>query len=165
MRQARPHEAELVSVILREADAWLRARGEQLWQADELAAEIVGPEVAAGLYYLGFVGEEPVGVLRLTAEDRLFWPEATAGEAMYVHRLAVRRAHAGGAASRALLGWAAEEAARHRCDFLRLDCVASRPKLRAIYERLGFRYHSDHVVGPYHVARYELRLATSSRVH
>jgi GNAT superfamily N-acetyltransferase len=77
---------------------------------------------------------------------------------LYVHRLAVRRAFAGATVSHALLRFAADEAKRRGCSALRLDCIASRPKLRAVYERFGFRYHSDHHAGPYHVARYELRL-------
>ncbi len=165
VRRARAEEAALVSSVLGEADEWLRSRGEELWQTDELAPETLGPEVGAGLYWLGFVEGRAAGVLRLTLEDPLFWPEAVAGEAAYVHRLAVRRAYSGGATSRALLAWAAEEATRHGCSYLRLDCVASRPKLRAIYERFGFRYHSDHVVGPYHVARYELVLSPLARAH
>jgi hypothetical protein len=39
--------------------------------------------------------------------------------------------------------------------FLRLDCEASRARLRAVYERIGIRFHSNKQVGPYFVARYE----------
>jgi GNAT superfamily N-acetyltransferase len=163
VRRAEPGDAPLVSSVLAEADAWLRARGAPLWQEDELAPETLTPEVASGLYYVGFCENEPVGVLRLTLEDPLFWPEALPGEAAYVHRLAVRRAWSGGETSRALLAWAGEEALRRGCSYLRLDCVASRPKLRSLYERFGFGYHGDRVVGPYHVARYELSLAAPTR--
>jgi hypothetical protein len=41
---------------------------------------------------------------------------------------------------------------------LRLDCEASRPRLRAVYEGFGFRHHSDRQVGPYFVSRYEYAL-------
>jgi hypothetical protein len=33
-----------------------------------------------------------------------------------------------------------------------------RPRLRAVYERHGFRHHSDRQVGPHFVSRYELPL-------
>jgi GNAT superfamily N-acetyltransferase len=158
LRTARADEVTLVSSILNEAAAWLEARGEPLWQENELATSALTPDVASGLYVLALSESEPVGVLRFTLEDPLFWPEAAPGEAAYVHRLAVRRAWAGGATSKSMLMWAASEAKRLGCAHLRLDCVASRRKLRAIYERFGFRYHSDHRVGPYLVARYELTL-------
>jgi hypothetical protein len=37
-----------------------------------------------------------------------------------------------------------------------LDCEASRPRLRAVYERFGFRHLDDRQVGPYYVSRYTL---------
>lgn len=156
LRQARPDEVALVSSLLGEAARWLEARGEALWQEDELAVDALSADVDQGHYYVAFAGAGAVGVLRLTADDPMFWPEMPPGEALYVHRLAVRRAAAGGETSRAMLSWAASEARRLGCGFLRLDCVASRPKLRAVYERFGFRYHSERQVGPYLVARYEL---------
>jgi hypothetical protein len=158
LRQARPDETALVSSVLAEAAAWLEARGETLWQQDELATEAIAADVARGFYYLAYAGNAAVGVLRLTPDDQLFWPEMPAREALYLHRLAVRRAAAGGETSRGMLTWAANEARRLGCAYLRLDCVASRTKLRALYERFGFRYHSDRQVGPYLVARYELVL-------
>jgi hypothetical protein len=39
---------------------------------------------------------------------------------------------------------------------VRLDGAASRPALKQIYERFGFRYRNDKQVGPYLVSRYEL---------
>ncbi len=158
VRRATAADLELVAVVLNEAAAWLAGHGEAIWAPDELSAATLAPDVRAGYFYVGFVDGEAAGVLRLTLDDELFWPDATLGEAAYVHRLAVRRAWAGGRLSSDLLSFAADEAKRRGCRYLRLDCIASRPKLRAIYERYGFRYHSDRHVGPYHVARYELAL-------
>ena len=171
IRCARPRDLALVSSILAEAAAWLAARDQALWQLAELAPETIAPDVHAGFYYLAFEHaeamsddeasgrrDEPAGVMRLTLDDPQFWPEARAGDAVYVHRLAVRRAFAGATVSHALLRFAADEAKRRGCAAVRLDCIAARPKLRAIYEHFGFRYHSDRHVGPYHVARYELPL-------
>jgi GNAT superfamily N-acetyltransferase len=158
VRRASDGEVELVSAVLNEAAAWLAARGAAIWVPEELSAATLAPDVHAGYFYVGFSAGEAAGVLRLTFEDELFWPDAVPGEAAYVHRLAVRRAWAGAGTSDELLSFAAAEAKRNGCRYLRLDCIAARPKLRAIYERHGFCYHSDRRVGPYHVARYELEL-------
>jgi GNAT superfamily N-acetyltransferase len=96
-----------------------------------------------------------VGTVKFQLQDDLFWPDLPADEASFVHRLAVRRSHAGGTVSSALLRWAVERARSYHRRFLRLDCDAARPKVRAVYERFGFRYHSDRQVGPYLVARYQ----------
>jgi GNAT superfamily N-acetyltransferase len=101
---------------------------------------------------------EAAGVMKFQLEDPLFWPDEPRGVAAYIHRLAVRRRFAGGGLSRALMSWAVEEARRRGRRALRLDCEIDRARLRAVYERFGFRHHSDRAVGPYRVARYEYRI-------
>jgi len=51
--------------------------------------------------------------------------------------------------------WAVDRARALGRTHVRLDCEASRPRLRAVYERFGFHHHSDRQVGPYFVSRYE----------
>jgi GNAT superfamily N-acetyltransferase len=80
-----------------------------------------------------------------------------------VHRLAVRRRYAGtGVSTAAMLRWAVERTRALGRPYLRLDCAAARPKLRAIYERFGFQHHSYAQIGAYYVARYEYDV-TSAR--
>ena len=108
-------------------------------------------------------GDLLAGVLKFQLEDPLFWPDLPQGEAAFVHRLAIRRQFAGAGVSTALLKWAADRAQSIGRAYLRLDCEASRPRLRAFYERCGFRHHSDRHVGPYFVSRYELPLSGAAR--
>ena len=158
VRRARVEEAIHVAGVLMEAAEWLQQRGTPMWRADELAQEGIAADVTAGDFYVVEVGRIVAGTLKFQLQDELFWPDVPPGESAFVHRLAVRRAFAGGRVSHALLSWAVERARAFRCRFLRLDCEASRPKLRQFYERFGFRHHSDRQVGPYFVARYEMEL-------
>ncbi len=160
IRQAQPRDEAVVSAILGEAATWLIARDMSMWQQGELEADSITADVADGLYFLAECDGVPAGMLRFQLSDPLLWPDVPQDEAAYVHRLAVRRAFAGGRVSQRLLQWAAERAASLGRRFLRLDCDAARPRLRAVYERFGFRYHSDRQVGPYLVARYELPVST-----
>jgi len=165
VRRATPNEVNIVASVLGEAQRWLTTRGEPLWELGDVAPAALTPEVNAGHYFIGYgirAGGPARGVLLLTLEDPEFWPGEPAGLAAYVHRLAVRRNAAGGVTSRALLDWAASEARQHGCRYLRLDCDFARPRLRAVYERAGFRFHSEFQAGPYHVARYELELGAAS---
>jgi RimJ/RimL family protein N-acetyltransferase len=155
VRNAEAHDVEAVFSVLVEAATWLEERGIPLWQANELAPEHIEVEVLGGLFVVAEVGGEVVGTMRYQFEDPLFWPDVPEGESAYIHRLAVRRRAAGGAASRALMEWAVNRTRESGRHYLRLDTDASRPKLRAVYERFGFRHHSDRQVGPYYVARYE----------
>ena len=71
----------------------------------------------------------------------------------------MRREAAGKGVSSALLQWAVDRAGSLGRPWVRLDCVADRPALRQIYERFGFRYHSDRQVGKYLVARFQFQVA------
>lgn len=157
--QALPRDTETVSSILLEAADWLKERDIPMWRADELSPERIASDVAEGHFFLARCGGEAAGTIKFQLQDTVFWPDTPADEAAFVHRLAVRRAFAGGELSAELLRWAGERAKSLGRHFLRLDCEASRPRLRAVYERYGFRHHSDREVGPYFVSRYELRLS------
>ena len=157
IRAATAGDAGVVAEILREAAAWADSRGgEVLWQLDELSAERLAGEIDRGQFFVAWSGGEPAGVVRFQLEDLEFWPDDPGDHAAYIHRLAVRRTHAGGGVSNALLAWAAGRARASRRRLLRLDCDANRTGLRSVYERFGFTLHSYRRVGPYFVARYEL---------
>ena len=158
IREALATEAEIVTSVLHEAADWLARRGDPLWLPSEIEPTAIRSDVEAGCYLLAFAAGEAVGTARLTRDDPLFWPEAAAGEAGYLHRLAVRRAHAGGSVSLEMLRFAATRSRRWGASFLRLDCDAARPRLRAFYESFGFAFHSVRTVGPHTVARYEMQL-------
>lgn len=141
-----------------QAAQWLRQRGMPMWRDDEFVPSRIKAEVEGGLFFIAEQNGLAAGVVKFQLEDQQFWPDLPTGEAAYVHRLAVRRAFAGGGISSALLSWAVERTRALSRSYLRLDCEASRPKLRAIYEKFGFVHHSDRQVGPYFVARYQLKV-------
>lgn len=155
VRPATAQDVGIVASILTEAARWQEQAGDPVWLEGELTAEKIKAEVTAGLFFLAEFEGEPVGTVKFQREDPLFWPDAATPDAAYVHRLAVRRSHAGKGISVALLQWAAERTHQLGRRFLRLDCDANRPRLRAVYENFGFRHHSDRQVGSYFVARYE----------
>jgi GNAT superfamily N-acetyltransferase len=158
IRQATPRDDEHVLGILQEAAQWLEQSGMGMWRADELSPARITTDVEAGLFFLAESDGAVVGVVKFQLEDLLFWPDVPQGQSAFVHRLAVSRRFAGGGISSALLDWAVERTRALGRQYLRLDCEASRPRLRAVYEKFGFRHHSDRQVGPYFVARYALCL-------
>jgi GNAT superfamily N-acetyltransferase len=156
--QAAGHDAEKVAGVLSEAATWLDQRGMSMWRADELLPTHAAGDVDAGLFFIAESEGVAAGVIKFQLTDSLFWPDVSQAESAFVHRLAVRRQFAGGGTSSALLRWAVERARSLGREYLRLDCEASRPRLRAVYERFGFVHHSDRQVGPYFVSRYEYRI-------
>jgi orotate phosphoribosyltransferase len=133
-----------------------------MWKGDELAPARVADDVTKGLFYVAECDGEIAGTIKFQLEDRLFWPDVSQAESAFVHRLAVRRKFAGGVVSFAMLRWAVERARALGRRFLRLDCEASRARLRKVYEEFGFRHHSDRHVGPYCVSRYEFEIRLGS---
>jgi GNAT superfamily N-acetyltransferase len=162
VRQAVPADVDTVSAILVEAATWLEGRNMRMWRANELLPERISKDVDEGLFFLAEHTGESAGTIKFQLSDMEFWPDVPENESAFIHRLAVRRRFAGGTVSSALLSWALERTASLGRRYLRLDCEASRPQLRAVYERFGFQHHSDRQVGPYFVSRYEFALARIS---
>ena len=158
IRQAVAADAVLVEEVLLEAAGWVDALGVTMWEEGELASDRIAREIAAGQFFLADVDSDIAGTVRFQVEDLLFWPDIPQGCSAFVHRLVVRRRYKGQGVSTALLQWAVERARSMGKQDLRLDCDESRPKLRALYERFGFRFHSFRQVGAYYVARYEYPL-------
>jgi GNAT superfamily N-acetyltransferase len=162
IRQAALQDIDVVSGILAEAAAWLEQSRMPLWRQDELQPKNISVEVGSGLFFLAECDAEPAGTIKYQLEDKLFWPDLPQDDSAFVHRLAVKRRFAGGEVSSALLLWAIARTDALRRRYLRLDCEASRPRLRAFYERMGFRFHSNRQVGSYYVARYEFDITKIS---
>ena len=158
VRTARPQEAGIVEDLLREAAEWVDALGVVMWDEGELDAAHIAQEVADGQFFVTEVDGAVAGAIRFQVEDRLFWPDIEQGDSAFVHRLVVARAFKGQGISTALLAWSVERARAMGKRYLRLDCDAERAKLRALYERFGFRLHSYRQVTSYYVARYEYPL-------
>ena len=163
VRQATPSDVQDISSVLLEAARWQEEQATPLWKLDELAAPSTLADVHGGLFYIAQCDGHAAGVVRFQLEDQLFWPDVPSGESTYIHRLAVRRDFAARGVSTALLEWAVVQTHVLRRRFLRLDCDARRPRLRAVYERFAFRHHSDRQVGPYYVARYEYPVSAMTK--
>jgi GNAT superfamily N-acetyltransferase len=155
IRQAGLEDLAGVLSVLHEAARWLEQRGMALWLDGELSPDRIREEVEAGLFHVaeadGIIG----GVIMFQLEDPEYWPDAVPGEAAYLHRLAVRRRFAGGQVSSLLLDWSRETTRLLGRKYLRMDTETPRFKLRAMYERYGFQYHSERNMGRFSVIRYQ----------
>ncbi|WP_310489690.1 GNAT family N-acetyltransferase [Chamaesiphon sp. VAR_69_metabat_338] len=159
VRQATLDDISIVSEILAEAAAWLDRQNMSLWQPEHIALSVIRQEIELGLFYIAFCEGVAAGVVQFQTEDLEFWPDVIQADSAFLHRLAVRRSFAGGAISTQIFQWAIEHSRELGKHFLRLDCVADRPRLRSIYEHFGFKHHSDRQVGDYFVARYEYEIS------
>ncbi len=138
VRRVSADEVPAALEILREAAAWALARGVDVWAAHELREQDFEPPARAGELVLGYAGATPVAAMLLQTVDRKYWPEAAPDEALYLHKVAVRRTAAGQGWLARLVSFATDEARARGIGRLRLDTLAH-PGLRGLYERHGFR--------------------------
>jgi GNAT superfamily N-acetyltransferase len=158
VRQATLEDLSTVTEILAEAALWLEQKNMLLWQQEHICAAAVREDIELGLFYIAFCEGCAAGVVKFQTEDWVFWSDISQTDSAFLHRLAVRRRFAGGVVSTQIFQWAVRYSRELGKHFLRLDCVADRPRLRLIYENFGFRHHSDRQVGAYFVARYEYEI-------
>jgi GNAT superfamily N-acetyltransferase len=160
IRQANPDDASMVANVLACAAAELVQRGAALWTSEEVSEPVVANHVGQGMYYVGFDDDGVIGVFRFQLNDPTFWPEIAEGSSAFLHKMAVHPSRQGHEAAQLLLGYAIELARQHGRRYLRLDCASGRPKLRGIYERFGFRHHSEKELYGRVFDRFEFEIAS-----
>jgi len=158
---AGPADTAAVAEVLQEAARWITTWRSQLWDPELLGEAFVAPCVARGEVLVARADEAVVGVVILQPEDPHFWPDRPPREALYLHKLAVRRTHAGRGVPGLLMEHAAALARAQDRGLLRLDCD---PPLAGYYEGLGFQRVDEVDVrhpeaGDMRVARMERALA------
>jgi len=160
IRRAGPRAAADAVSILREAAQHFAKRGIYVWTGDELRDDDFIAAASAGELYLGYTGAQAVATMLLQPADLLYWPEAAAGSALYIHKVAVRRAAAGRGWLERLIDHAVSEAVARGLPFLRLDTLEG-ATLRSLYEGLGFSALNEPpiVVGGRRLIRMEKRLS------
>jgi len=124
--------------IMIEAAEWLIFENMKNWEPSRFTVEKIIKQNNLDELYLCYVNDEAAGCLKLQSVDKMFWPSDKPGDALYVHRLAVRRKYAGQGISVFMLNWAKEQARIKRCKYIKLDCLSDREKLRGFYEKQGF---------------------------
>jgi GNAT superfamily N-acetyltransferase len=161
-RQAEACEAGVVSSLLVAAAADLIDKGQALWNPADLGEGAVAADVAAGMFHLALLDDVVVGVFCLQLEDRVFWPEIAPGTSAFLHKVAVLPGQQGMGLAQQLLQHACTLARERGLRFLRLDCRSGRPKLRGVYERFGFRFHSRKMFGESGFDRMEVEVERRS---
>lgn len=145
VRLATDADVPLVAEMLDEATAFVRAKGSDQWPVpfpqDELRGRIERDE----LYVVEEDGE-PAATFTLLLDDPWFWGERPP-DAVYLHKLAVRRAFAGRKLGERIVSWIADAAVARGRVFIRLDCQRDLPGIREYYERLGFELSGEKTNG------------------
>jgi GNAT superfamily N-acetyltransferase len=149
IRPARPGDAEQILAVSDEATGWLVGHGLSDQWGDELpSADAPFVSRVSGWIRDGeaTVAADASGEVQGYMVSGCFPPpyldeeiaRRAVRDAAYVYTLASRMRPESRGAGRALLAWATARARELGVAYLRLDCWADNPALRAYYENLGF---------------------------
>jgi len=147
MRRAGREDIDVVLAMHAEASEWLSSKGKDQWQPDAVGKKTkdrvrksIEKTVTDKTCWLAYINNEVVGTITVdSSADPEFWVEADdPADAVYVHRMIVRREDSGQRIGKVLLALAdqlARNAGRH---WVRLDAWSTNEQLHKYYERMGF---------------------------
>ncbi|MEV6891007.1 GNAT family N-acetyltransferase [Kribbella sp. NPDC051137] len=141
-------DADDLGVILAlrtEASEWLAQRGVDQWAVawpnpEEQNRRILASIEAGETWMVRDENEATMATLALDtfSDPRLWTPEEQADPAMYMHRLIVRRKHAG--LGTEIMDWACHRAHRLGLHWLRIDVWTDNTDLHNYYLHNGFKH-------------------------
>lgn len=159
--QAHPSDFDAVVNLYGDTARWLHERGIQQWPYPLPKAfhTLIQHELAAGELYFARTEKdpEPIGALYLRWSEDALWPKGGA-QSGYLYGLAVHPRARGWGVGSELLAWVGDYAKRQGCTHLRLDCLASNPRLRQYYEAQGFAQRGLATMAEHDLALYEKRI-------
>ena len=158
---ASSHDSIAISDVLREAAQWMARYKRPLWEPDMFDVAYAQSYIERREFLVAKRDRGIVGVTILQWNDTEFWPDYDDDNAGYIHKLAVRRLHAGCGVAEALIKEAGEKARSKKRNYLRLDCDL---ELCPVYNRLGFSKIDEVKISPsskesFIVARYQKDLS------
>ena len=138
IRSLAASETTRASALLEVAGKPRRSSDPPLWSGREIAPARCLEWQGSDELFGGFEGGDFAAVFCLHTNDLALWPEAAPGEALYLHKLAVRPESRGAGWTAAVVAWAAARARQRGIRGVRLDTVAG-SRLVPFYESQGFR--------------------------
>jgi GNAT superfamily N-acetyltransferase len=165
VRLAQEADIDAILTVWAEADEWMRQRGIEPGTPPVPLRDIVSNRIKRDACYVVCKNgplSKVVGTITLEWADDGVWTDRPPDDACYVHGLATERASAGQGIGVALLRWAEEMALAAGKSYVRLDCDATNPALRAYYEQAGLTHCGDVHVPTHYASRFEKRLQQAS---
>ena len=146
---------------MREAAQWLIDIEKPLWDINDLTPENISNPIEE--FYVLWENEEGIAAMTLSFEDRFLWPHIKPNTSGFIHKLSVRRKHAGKGYAKTMAEHAKNVCLSKGIKYLRLDCDPHRAGLLKFYETCGFtlveiKQLNTPKLGVIDLAMYEMKL-------
>ena len=126
--------------IMREVAAWGRERGFRVWLDEWLSPEkLLTDEIKPENFCIGKVNGEVACAFILQNTDVQYWGNTPVSEAVYLHKLCVRRKFAHQGMAKSVVEAIREECKKKGVKCIRLDTGLDEKVVRKIYLRAGFK--------------------------
>lgn len=144
IKQATIEDTSVIEEILFDAIEWMRRNKlDNLWNEQNSSWQSLSKQYKINQFYICYVDGKPAGCVAITDYDKKYWPDLKTKEALFIHKLAVKREFAGNGVSTQLIEYAKKMAENQNIKDVRLDCNRDRKKLRSLYEKQGFKYFKE----------------------
>ena len=126
--------------VMKEVAEWGRNEGFRVWLDEWLTPEeLLTEEAKSDNFYIGKVNGKTACAFILQHSDVTYWGNRPLNEAVYLHKLCVKREYAHRGMTKAVV-----EAIRNECrnkgiKYIRLDTGLDEKVVRKIYLRAGFK--------------------------
>jgi len=138
-------DCDIAIEIMHNVGKWLVESGlnpEEYWLPENMNREYLLKHVEPNEFYVILVDDKPAASVVLQENQRnQSWESVDKDNpkhALYIHWIAVNREFSGKGLPKIVLDLAINEAKRRGYKLIRLDTIASQPKLRKVYDDLGF---------------------------
>ena len=126
--------------VMKEVAAWGRAQGFRVWLDEWLTTEgLLTDEVRPEHFCVGKIDGEIACAFILQDSDVDYWGVGLENEAVYLHKLCVRRKFAHQNMTKAVVEAIKEECRKRGVKYIRLDTGLDEKVVRKIYLNAGFK--------------------------
>ena len=126
--------------VMKEVAAWGREKGYRVWLDEWLTREeLLSEEVQPQNFCVGKVDGKTACAFILQNSDVEYWGERPATEAVYLHKLCVRREFAHREMTKSVVEAIREECRKNGIKYIRLDTGLDEKEVRKIYLKAGFK--------------------------
>lgn len=106
----------------------------------DMDRKFIEADIQNGLLYKVVSDHTILGIFCVCYTDQLIWRDKEKGDAIYLHRIVLNRAHSGSKIFNTVLDWAIGYARSNSLKYVRMDTWAENEKLIDYYKGYGFRF-------------------------
>lgn len=134
------NQTEEAISVMKEVAAWGRNKGFRIWQDEWLTEkELITIDAQPENFYTGKINGTTALAFILQWNDTEHWADAKKKEAVYLHKLCVRREFAGRNMAKIAVEAIKKLCKENGIKYIRLDTALDEKVIRKIYLNIGFK--------------------------